>query len=165
MKILNVHERTLARPPAEVGRLLDSLASDQDGLWPHEMWPPMKFDKPLQVGARGGHGPVRYVVRSYDPGRSVSFTFTGPKGFNGHHRFDVNETGVATTILRHVIDMDASGPAMLSWPLVFRPLHNALIENAFDKAAKGLGLTPTGPPWNPWVRLLRWVIRKARKKP
>ena len=37
--IRNVHERTLAATPEEVGALIDSLASPGDRLWPAARWP------------------------------------------------------------------------------------------------------------------------------
>ena len=82
MKVRNVHERKIKASSGEVGQLLDSLASSADRLWPHETWPPMKFDQPLQPGAKGGHGPIRYFVKSYEPGKNVYFEFTAPAGFN-----------------------------------------------------------------------------------
>jgi hypothetical protein len=64
MKISNVHERTIAAPSALVGALLDTLASVDDKIWPHENWPGVKFNLPLQVGATGGHGTGPYTVSS-----------------------------------------------------------------------------------------------------
>ena len=58
MKMSNVHERTIATPAARVGALLDTLASADDKFWPHENWPGVKFNLPLQVGATGGTAPV-----------------------------------------------------------------------------------------------------------
>jgi hypothetical protein len=54
MQVLNVHERELQVGSAEVGALLDSLASENDRLWPRACWPAMRFDRPLGVGAVGG---------------------------------------------------------------------------------------------------------------
>ena len=87
MNVASVHERVVARPIDEVGGLLDSLATPRDRLWPRETWPAMRFDRPLAVGARGGHGPIRYEVIEYDPGVRVRFRFTGPSGFDGFHEF------------------------------------------------------------------------------
>ena len=97
MRVLNIHERRLAAPAAAVGALLDSLASDADALWPRSAWPAMRFDRPLGVGAVGGHGPIPYAVEEYHPGRLVSFRFLGPRGFNGHHRFEVLPGGPQAT--------------------------------------------------------------------
>ncbi len=125
MQVRNVHERRFTLPPATVGALIDSLASHDDRLWPRDKWPPMRFDRPLSVGAVGGHGPVRYSVEEYRPGHSVVFRFTAPRGFNGTHRFDV-EDRQGCAVLRHVIEMNATGPALLSWPIFFHPLARRL---------------------------------------
>ena len=67
----NVHERTIAASAARVGALLDTLSSANDKFWPHENWPGVKFNLPLQFGATGGHGTGPYTVSSYTPGRQV----------------------------------------------------------------------------------------------
>jgi hypothetical protein len=71
MRVVNVHERKIPVSAAKVGALLNSLSSDGDILWPKTMWPPTRFDRPLGVGASGGHGPVRYAVVEFIPGRMV----------------------------------------------------------------------------------------------
>ena len=53
VRISNVHERTIAAPAARVGALLDTLSSADDKFWPHENWPSVKFNLPLQIGATG----------------------------------------------------------------------------------------------------------------
>jgi hypothetical protein len=107
-------------PKQQVGALLDSLASPADSLWPKESWPAMRFDRPLGVGAAGGHGPIRYAVEEFVPGRRVVFRFTGPRGFKGGHRLEILPAGEDRTILRHRMAMETEGPALLSWPLIFR---------------------------------------------
>ena len=62
MKMSDVHERKIAAPAARVSALLDTLASADDKFWPHENWPGVKFNLPLQVGATGGHGTGPYAV-------------------------------------------------------------------------------------------------------
>ena len=89
MRVINVHERELLATPEQVGALIDSLASDEDALWPNHSWPRMAFDRPLCVGATGGHGPVRYFVGEYVPGQAIRFHFTGPKGFSGYHGYEM----------------------------------------------------------------------------
>lgn len=89
MKVRNVHERNLKVPSSRVGKLLDSLASPEDELRPHQNWPPMKFDRPLEVGAIGGHGPIRYTIQDYEPGQYIRFRFSRPRGFNGTHSFEI----------------------------------------------------------------------------
>ena len=159
MQVRNVHEREFTRPLATVGALIDSLASRDDRLWPLGKWPPMRFDRPLAVGAAGGHGPVRYSVEEYHPGQSIVFRFSAPRGFDGTHRFEV-EDWQGTTVLRHVIEMCATGPALLSWPLIFRPLHDACLEDCLDQATISLGIQLERPArWPAYVRLLRAVMR------
>lgn len=81
--VLNIHTRDLHTSRDAVGALLDSLASKQDLLWPHDRWPTMRLDRPLQIGAAGGHGPIRYRVEWYEPGRAVLFRFPGRSCFAG----------------------------------------------------------------------------------
>jgi len=162
--VRNVHERVLAAPVDEVGALLDSLASSLDRLWP-EHWPQMRFDRPLQVGAVGGHGPIRYEVEEYMAGRVVRFRFTGPDGFHGTHRYEVTRLPQGETKIRHVLEMDARGGALISWPLVYRPLHDALIEDSLDRAETSLGSDLARySRWSWYVRTLRWILRALGRR-
>jgi hypothetical protein len=56
------------------------------------------------------------------------------------------------------------GMALLSWPVLFGPLHDALIEDSLVTAQVSLGQPPQVRPWSLWVKVLRWVLsgRKAR---
>ncbi len=164
MKVTNVHFRNFRAPAAEVGALIDTLASANDLLWPREAWPAMAFDRPLGVEADGGHGPVRYSVVQYQPGRSIVFRFKAPAGFDGTHRFDVLPAPEGCE-LRHTLEMDARGTAVLSWPLVFRGLHDALVEDAMAKAQAMVGEEPTIVPWPAPVRLLRRLFSSGRPRP
>lgn len=107
MQVLNVHEREIPARTLDVGVLLNSLSSDHDRLWPGTMWPPMLFDRPPWCRRFGGHGPVRYVVEGFSPGQMLKFRFTGPKGFNGYHHFEVLPKGEHSTVLRYTLDMNA----------------------------------------------------------
>lgn len=164
MKIRNVHERRF-RATDPVSGLIDSLASPAEALWPLESWPRMVLDRPLQVGAAGGHGPIRYTVEAYQPGASIRCRFTGPKGFNGSHGYEIVAIGPECVVLRHVLEMTTSGLAILSWPLVYRPLHDALIEDSLATAEASLGYSPSVQPWSTWVRFLRWLVSRGRAKP
>lgn len=164
MKVRNVHQRELPAGEA-VGALIDSLASEKDALWPIESWPRMQFDRPLQVGAVGGHGPIRYVVEAYTPRKSVRFRFTGPTGFDGTHGYEIVASQPQTVVLRHTLEMTTRGPAVLSWPVIFRPLHDALIEDSLAAAEASLGNTATVRRWSLWVRTLRWIISRGRARP
>lgn len=165
MRVLNVHERGYPVSVERLGELLDSLASEKDGLWPRHSWVAMEFDRPLGVGADGGHGPIRYSVEEYRPGESVRFRFCGPKGFDGVHFFEVVESGEERSKLRHTIEMETRGLAVVLWPLMIRPLHDALIEDAFATAEASLGLAPQMTPWSLRVRFLRWVMSGGKRRP
>ena len=82
MKVLNVHRRTIHQPIEKVGALLSTLASKEDQIWPFEQWPRMKFKEGLTTGAKGGHGPIRYTVQHYHPGKLIRFQFNKPTGFS-----------------------------------------------------------------------------------
>jgi len=157
-KVINVHERELRASPHQVGALIDSLSSKEDALWPNQSWPRMSFDRALGVGAAGGHGPVRYFVEQYTRGESIRFRFTGPKGFDGYHGYELVRSTEQSVVLRQKLEMTTHGLAVLSWPLVFRPLHDALIEDSLATAEASLGQTPRLELWSLWVRLLRRAI-------
>lgn len=157
MKVLNVHERELEAYHEQVAKLIDSLSSEDDLLWPNHSWPRMKFDRPLSIGAKGGHGPIGYFVEEYKPGQSVKFRFTNPKGFNGFHRYEIVRSTQESVLLRHTIEMTLHGSAFLTWPLIIWPLHDALLEDALATAQASLGMIPQMPAWSPWVKLIRWV--------
>lgn len=161
LHVRNVHERVLEAPASRVGELLDGLSSPEDALWPRQDWPAMRFDRPLGVGAVGGHGPIRYTVEAYAPGNRVELRFTAPRGFDGTHTFDVETLAAERTRLRHTIEMRTAGPARWSWPLLYRPLHDALLEDALDRAERATGGVPRPRTWSPWVRTLRWLLART----
>ena len=165
MRVVNIHERIYAVEPDALGALLDTLSSRADRLWPVGAWPKMTFDRPLQVGAIGGHGPIGYRVESWQPGRSVWFAFLRPAGFAGGHGLEIEPLDGGRSLLRHRLEMTVSGAARLTWPLAFRPLHDALVEDALTRAETELGLPPTVRRWSFWVRVLRWGLTGGRARP
>ncbi|MBN2293828.1 MAG: hypothetical protein JXM70_15475 [Pirellulales bacterium] len=166
MKIINIHERELHATAKQAGALIDSLASKDDGLWPVHSWPRMELDRPLEVGAVGGHGPIRYYVEEYTRGQSIKFRLTRPKGFDGLHRYEVIEQTQSSVILRHTIEMSIHGIAVLTWPVIIRPLHDALLEDSLATAQASLGFEPLMKKWSAWVKLLKWTMSggKARSQ-
>lgn len=155
----NVHERALAADQETVWQLVASLSSAEDRLWPKQRWPAMRFDGPLGVGARGGHGPVRYEVGELRPPHGVVFHFTPEFAIRGSHRLEIEPRG-QTTVLRHVIEGRSVGAMHLLWPLFFRPLHDELLEDALDRAEAQVSGTPWRPrPFPARVRLLRRLAR------
>ncbi|MEU0005774.1 SRPBCC family protein [Streptomyces sp. NPDC006314] len=160
MGVYNVHERLLPANQSEVGALIDTLASGTDKLWPKGGWPTMRLDRPLEVGAVGGHGPVRYTVAAYVPSQWVRFTFHGPRGFHGFHEYATFAVDQEHTLLRHTLAMDAHGPARLTWPLILRPFHDACLEDSLDRAELACTGTVARPAhWSRYVRLLRKLMR------
>lgn len=49
------------------------------------------------------------------------------------------------------------GSARLNWPLLFRPLHDALIADCLATAVRAVGGVPSGRSWSPRVVVLRQV--------
>jgi hypothetical protein len=162
MKVVNVHQRLIHASPERVGALIDTLASPADALWPGRAWPRMKFDRPLGVGAVGGHGPIRYVVEAYQPGQSIRFRFAGPRGFDGWHGFEVLDATPVFCVLEHRLEMKTRGPALLTWPLAVRHLHDACVEDALSQAQASLDNAPKPAPWPKRVRLLHWLAAGGR---
>lgn len=161
--IRNEHERILPGDLDTVGALIDGLGAEDDRLWPSDVWPRVHFERPLAPGARGHHGPVHYVVDSYEPGRRVVLSFTRPVGLEGHHRFEVDPIGPERTRLRHVLEARPYGRARLTWPLFFRPLHDALLEDALDRAERATAGSVARPArWSSWVRILRRLAGWSR---
>ena len=160
LPVTNIHQRELNASASTAGDLIDRLASERDELWPSDRWPPMRLDRPLGVGAVGGHGPIGYRVEDYEPGRNIRFRFTKPAEFLGTHRFEIDELSDEQVILRHIIEMRVYGRTYLSWLFVIRPLHNALIEDALDRAQRFVEGTPRHTRWSRWVRFLRWMVKK-----
>lgn len=155
----NAHRRLLSVSVEDAGDLLDSLASPDDRLWPFEYWPPMRLDRPLRHGARGGHGPIRYHVEAYTPGLRVRFHFDAPTGFDGYHEYVVDPAPDGQAILTHTLNMRTTGRARLSWPMLYRPLHDALLTDSLSKAA---GETGGASDWTWRVRALRALARQAQ---
>jgi len=159
--VRNVHARRLAVGTDRAGALIDTLAGADDRLWPHEWWPSMRFDRPLGVGAAGGHGPVRYRVVAYVPGQWVRFRFTGPRGFDGFHEYSVLGDGEDGAEICHLLVMRARGAARVTWPLLYRWLHDAVLEDSMDRAERELtGRVRRPARWNGYVRLLRRVLTR-----
>ncbi len=158
MKIVNHHSRIIEQPIDRITPLFETLATDKDLVWPTTFWPPMRFRGGIRIGAEGGHGSIRYSVSEFDPGRKVVFVFREPKGFMGTHTLQVLEQGQEVTKIDHEIRMTTSGLNTFYWLAIIRPLHDALIEDAFDNVA-GKFASPRSSSWSPWVRFLRHLFK------
>jgi len=120
-------------------------------MWPHDRWPELRPD---------GIGFLRHEPLAHEPGQSRRFRVTGPRGFRGWHGWDVRTNGA--TVLRHVVEAYCRGWARFAWPLVIRPIHNALHEDILDNAEAAVGGSPRPRQWSRWVRFLRWALRRRR---
>ncbi len=96
----------------------------------------MVLDRPLAVGADGGHGPIRYRVVEYEPGRRVRFVFHPATGISGIHELAVEALGEDRCRMRHVLLGRARGAMRALFPLVVEPLHDAVIEDLLDNAER-----------------------------
>lgn len=165
MKVVNVHQRLMHARPDQVGALIDSLASPDDRLWPRRgQWPRMKFDRPLGIGATGGHGPIRYFVEAYTPGQAIRCRLTGPKGFDGWHGFEVVEATAAHCVLEHRIEMRAKGRGILTWFLAIRHLHDVCVEEVLSQAQTSLGNQPKPVAWPMYVKVLHWLMAQRKHR-
>lgn len=163
MKVLNVHKRIINKPKKEVSEILKTLATENDKIWPKEKWPPMKFKTGIKIGAKGGHGPIRYSVEKYNPNEIIQFRFSKPNGFNGIHKFEINELSNEKTEIKHTIDMNTVGKGTLIWIFGIHSLHNALIEDGFDKIENYFLEDQKSTEWNFWVKFLRKQMAKRQK--
>jgi hypothetical protein len=168
MKIFNRHDRIIPAEQNAVGSVLNSLSGPEDALWPRELWPPMKLDPVLKVGAAGGHGPVRYRVTEYIPGLRAVFQFDRAGlmgGVDGRHYFEVVPRR-GHVIMRHDLEGECGLLMWLKWFFFVRPLHNCVIEDAFDKVESRFTNTAVKRShWGPYIRFLRWSrMRRQRRQ-
>ncbi len=152
MRIINIHNRPIAASVSQIAPLLLTLGSAQDRVWPHEDWPRMKLDRPIQAGAIGGHGPIRYRVSICEPEHRVRFEFQ--RGSQGFHEITLKDEG-ASCLLIHTIDTQPSIGFFLAWHFYIRFMHDALIEDLFDKLQAQFEPLPQRSRWNRYVKLLR----------
>ena len=158
--VTNVHERLIHVPADLVGESLDRVGSADDRWWPSPAWPPMVLEAPLGIWVRGSHGPIRYQVTEYVPGRRVVFTFDDGVGLRGSHRFVVVPQGAESCLVRHVVEGRTTGTMRLVWPLAMRWLHDAVVEDLMDRVEADAGHPPARRArWSWWVRQIRRMTR------
>ena len=158
--IRNVHERVVGMSPARAWELVERVAEPDGVLWPADHWPPMRMDRPLSVGATGGHGPIRYSCVALEPGERVTFAFDPSMGVAGTHTLLVRPgPRPDTCVMRHELVGKPGLRMAVQWALVIRWLHDAVIEELLDRAEIAAGQPPAHPTrWSPWVRLIRKVM-------
>ncbi|MEU7901171.1 SRPBCC family protein [Nonomuraea sp. NPDC049152] len=155
--MLNVQHRVIHASAAEVGAIIDRVTSPDESVWPAAAWPPLVLDRGLVPGSRGGHGPIRYHLTEYKPGRRILFAFEPHSGLDGHHELTITPEGPDRCRLTHTIDSATRGRMRILWPTMVRWLHEALMRDLLDNAERAATGRLSGPParWSPWVRLLR----------
>jgi hypothetical protein len=154
MRFERTHRREIEAPPGTVGALIDTLGSEHDRLWPSQKWPTLAigFDRALAVGAKGGHGPIRYVVSEYTPSERVEFCFDRCSGVEGTHRLCVEALGPARSRLTHTVDANLGLRYAVMLP-AFRAMHDAVLGDLLDCAelhATGRVVRPSVTPR--WLR-------------
>jgi hypothetical protein len=77
------------------------------------------------------HGQGRSVLAAPVPSRHIRFEFGG--GRQGFREFMLQEVDDMTCLLRHATKGKLTFNSAWRWYLRIRPLHNALIEDLFDK--------------------------------
>jgi len=160
MNVKNIHKRTINQPKEKVAELFKTLATSEDLIWPYENWPAIRFRDGLQVGSKGGHGRIRYIIIEFMEGEHIKFQFTEPEGFIGTHQLKIEEIEKNETEISHIIEMNTSFKATFLWLFIVRWLHNALIEEAFDKVENYFGDDKKKSTYNIWVKLLREAYKK-----
>ena len=161
MKVTNIHKRKLQQTKAQVVILFKTLATNDDKIWPSENWPAIRFKEILKVGAKGGHGSVRYSIINFKEGESITFQFSKPDGFSGTHEFSINEVDKNITEITHEINMNTTTiKATVLWVIGIRLLHDALIEDAFDKIENSYSEEKKVTKYSLWVKLLRSVFKR-----
>jgi Protein of unknown function (DUF3995) len=68
----------------------------------------------------------------------VIFRFDETIGIRGTHGFELYESPDRGCVLRHVLEGESLGAMRIAWPLVVRPLHDALVEDGLDNAVRAL---------------------------
>jgi hypothetical protein len=105
----------------------------------------MVLDRPVTVGAAGGHGSDRNRVTAYEPGRRVEFAVDARLGCTAHTLARGRAAGARSTVLQHRIDGRTSGAMRLLWPLAVRWLHDSVLEDLLDRAELAHGTRPRRP--------------------
>jgi hypothetical protein len=68
--------------------------------------------------------------------------------------------------MRHTLEGETTGTMRLAWPLVWRPMHDALIEDALDTAEASLsGAAIARRRLSRRVRLFRALARRVTSEP
>lgn len=120
----------------------------------------MKLNNGLQISSEGGHGPIKYFLKRKQNCELIEFQFTKPKGFIGVRRFEIKPRAKGITLIIHTIEMRTKGIDSLKWAFAIRWLHDALIEDCFDKLERNLGISQSISKHSRWVVFLRFLTNR-----
>ncbi len=160
MQVINIHKRKINQSKEEVSLLFKTLATHSDLVWPYENWPAIRFKDGLQAGSKGGHGHIRYTIIEFTEGEFIKFQFSKPEGFNGTHELKIEEISKNETEISHEIRVNTSLKASFLWVFMTRWLHDALIEDAFDKVENYFTSDKKMTEYNFWVKYLREAYKR-----
>lgn len=133
MKVLNIHERRMARPPREVFADLAALGTVKDRVWPAPRMPFRRTPGPMRVGVtRERHGAIRAVLEAYRENERIVWRADLPF-LRGTHSFEVRDLGDGTTQVRHAVDAVLPWWFAPVWRLRIDALHNRILEALFDR--------------------------------
>jgi hypothetical protein len=152
--VYNVHRRRLQADADTVGALLDGVGARGDRLWPVQNSIPIRIDRPLQIGARGHHGPASYRVVGYQPQRWLRMEFSHPRCIRGFHEFSVEPHRDSDVSLQHLLAVRLTPLGWLVYPLGLKSLHDQVIEMLLDRAE----IATVGATRNEPVRV-SWLVR------
>ncbi|MBJ7881970.1 hypothetical protein [Gelidibacter salicanalis] len=66
--------------------------------------------------------------------------------------------------MKHTLEMNAKGKGILIWTFAVRSLHNALIEDGFDKLENNFLENQISSKWSLRVKFVRKQMAKKRGK-
>ncbi|WP_298902798.1 hypothetical protein [uncultured Psychroserpens sp.] len=155
MKVINIHKRKIRASQDNVSALFRTLATSNDLIWPIDKWPAIRFKNGLKIGSKGGHGRIRYTIVEFDECTHIKFEFTKPDGFYGTHALNIKAISENECEISHVINARTSLKASFYWLFIIKWLHNALIEDAFDKVENYVSEVQKVSQHSLWVQMLR----------
>ncbi|MFG3258688.1 DUF2867 domain-containing protein [Streptomyces sp. NPDC048172] len=163
-QVRDVHTRVVRAPLDTVAALLDRIGGEDDPLFPTPVWPPMRFDRPLGVGADGGHGFVRYRVSAYEPGRRIRFDFTDGSG--GFHEIRIRALDAERCHVEHALEQRFGAGERLLWEAVIKAVHGAVVEEMLDNVERAATGAVSGAPFQRPLRVrlfnrLTWPRARA----
>lgn len=164
-RVRNVHARTVDVSASILHEWVSTLGTKDDMLWPAEQWFPMRLDRPVAAGGRGGHGPVRYRCSEHTPQRT-EFAFESVLGshrWDGTHTFWIDDRG-SSSQLSHELTVTLPLRDRFSWAVLVGPLHDAVLEDLLYLAQSRSGISTEAPRWSLWVRLLRRLFPGVRSR-